>query len=422
MTENNLTSSDHVREIISSIRSYGKEFCFSCKGDRLLCNFKRCPLLKRAALPVRTERKVDTSIFGPTYSLFVDSFGYPEVQLGPQTILDTEDARVATSPCQWYGLSFDELIKLRSNLIQSTTAHDVTVNNRFMENLQELALTAKPVDTELRFRHKVGSTMTFSAIYEPLGPTGELEFLKITENPKIPEPVEREISEKNSQNDSIWNLYQKGFDVYYLQRALSSGIFNQGTEHRLIPSSWSIKMVDRHLSNMLIGEIKNMPHFDSNAVFSNSYLSNHYEILVVPGEWKFEIFESWAPDTFWNLAVTRPAIYQDFEGLTVSSDDIGKTNGSYHAIRLAALEELKRVGRQATVIVFREIGNDYNLPLGVWHVREAVRHAFKNEPKSFETVEDAVNDLSGRLKTQLSEFTRNGVILRSNWISGLENT
>jgi hypothetical protein len=209
-------------------------------------------------------------------------------------------------------------------------------------------------------------------------------------------------------------LYREGFDVYYLQRLYSAGIFSSNGGQKLVPSSWAIRSVDKHIGNCLIDEISENEPVDEFLHYSNSYLSNNYEILLLPGDWKFEVFEAWAPRTMWTLAYARPAIYQDFEGYTVGSEDIGKNNGSYQAIRLAVLEGLRKLGKRATAIVFREVADDYSLPLGVWHVREAVRNAFTKKPSTFESAEAALNYISVRLQTPLADYTKHGVILRDN--------
>lgn len=261
--------------------------------------------------------------------------------------------------------------------------------------------------------------MMFSSIYEPIGPTGELEFLKIAGNPVVPDKVDREISSKTQALDAVWNLYNEGFDIYYLQRLVSSGVFNEGTKKTIMPTSWAIPTVDKHLGNCLAEEIARYPSMKVSRVFSVSYLGNHYEILLLPGDWRFEYFEAWAPNTLWTLAYARPAIYQDFEGYSMGTEHLRRSTGSYTAIRFAVLEQLARMGMCGTAIVFREVASDYSLPLGVWHVREAVRHSFEATPDAYDAVEDALKAISTRLQTPLAEYTRLGVILKQDYLDGM---
>ena len=45
----------------------------------------------------------------------------------------------------------------------------------------------------------------------------------------------------------------------------------------------------------------------------------------------------------------------------------------YYAVRLAVLEQLKAMRKQGSVLVLRFITPAYDVPLGVWVVREAMR-------------------------------------------------
>lgn len=408
------TRSEYIRDLINNIRHYGKEHCFSCKGDRLLCNSKSCPILKRTILPATVDTGFERDMSGPSSSLFIDWLGYPEVTLGPTLARNQSHAELTASPAKWYGYSLDQLLELISGSVLASTTHDISTSNNFIEYLQELALSIRPVDVEMRFRQKPEPSLRFSSVHEPLGPKGELEYFKLIGNPTIPKAVDNEISDNTKPAEAIWNLYNDGFDVYYLQRLYSAGIFNKSHDSKLVPSSWAIRAVDKHIGNCLVNQLENMEPLDEFLHYSISYLSSKYEILMLPGDWRFEFFEGWAPETLWTLAYARPAIYQNFEGYTIGSEDMGVSSGSYHAVRLAVLENLKKLWKYGTVIVFREVANDYRLPLGVWHVREAVRNAFKNKPSRFGSAEAAFNYVSVRLQTPISEYSRYGVILRDN--------
>jgi hypothetical protein len=66
--------------------------------------------------------------------------------------------------------------------------------------------------------------------------------------------------------------------------------------------------------------------------------------------------------------------HETFEGRTSYAEHCA---GGYYATRLGILEYLIRIRRQAEAIAFREVGEDYYVPLGVWEVRENVRNSFK---------------------------------------------
>ena len=51
-----------------------------------------------------------------------------------------------------------------------------------------------------------------------------------------------------------------------------------------------------------------------------------------------------------------------------------------------------------------EIHPQYYAPLGVGILRETTRSAMKKEPKRFETLQEALNDMQTRLKTPINNY------------------
>ncbi|MFN3528143.1 MAG: hypothetical protein ACK4YO_03480, partial [Candidatus Altarchaeaceae archaeon] len=78
-------------------------------------------------------------------------------------------------------------------------------------------------------------------------------------------------------------------------------------------------------------------------------LFNHFEILLIPGNWEFEQFEAWAPDTLWTIGNESYAINLEAEYYKGRNDYAIKEGGGYYASRLAVLEYLKKIKRQARV-------------------------------------------------------------------------
>ena len=75
-------------------------------------------------------------------------------------------------------------------------------------------------------------------------------------------------------------------------------------------------------------------------------------------------------------------------------------------------EHLRRLGRQARVIVFREIDHEYAIPVGVWQVRENVRHALMTGPTlTTDNLGEVFVYLDNRLKSGLSRYVRVSRIL-----------
>jgi hypothetical protein len=368
-------------------------------------------LLAKIRIQNPIEEKLKENMFGPSPSIFVGWKGYPSVFVGPLTSIEDEKADVLDDPSRWYGADFNEIIKMRSMLVRSKSRHNVRERSKLIEKAQELVLSVKPVDTEVSFKSRPKYSISFSPISQPLGPSGILKDFEIAENPKIPKKVDAVVSDELKAGESIYTLYKNGFDVYYLTRVLSSGALGLEENKKLVPTRWSITAVDDIIGKTLMRNIRSYPLVQDFMVYTNTYLDNHFEILLMPRKWEYEQFEAWAPQTLWTMAYRAPAINQESEGYWGRSDYAIKEGGGYYAARFAVQEALDRMRRQAGVIVFREIYEGYIMPVGVWEVRENVRQAMRKAPRKFTTLAEALEDISTRLKIPLSEYMKRSKIL-----------
>ena len=57
------------------------------------------------------------------------------------------------------------------------------------------------------------------------------------------------------------------------------------------------------------------------------------------------------------------------------------------------------------------------MPVGVWEVRENVRHAFMNPAKKFDTLKEALADINTRLMIPVEEYVKKSEILRQRRLS-----
>ena len=67
--------------------------------------------------------------------------------------------------------------------------------------------------------------------------------------------------------------------------------------------------------------------------------------------------------------------------------------------------------RQAKAVVFREIGEGYEIPLGVWVIRETVRDALKKKPLRFFDLELALKFLSSHLTVPIKLYLKESKVL-----------
>ncbi|ODS43121.1 MAG: hypothetical protein MSIBF_06500 [Candidatus Altiarchaeales archaeon IMC4] len=391
--------------------------CLICKGGRLLCGLPSCPILDKINIQVPCQEKLSESMFGPAPSIFVGWKNYPDVFTGPMAALSPENAQVLDDPGKWYGAGFADIIRMRSLLVRTKIKQNVRAKTKIIEDSQEIALAVNPTDVEIDFVKKPAYSLGFSTMSQPMGASGILKKLRLAENPKIPKGVDYVVSDDLNSTDAVSKLRDMGFDVYYLTNVLASGVLGADERKKLVPTRWSITAIDDMLAKVLMERVRQYPQINEFMVYTNTYLENHFEVLLIPGNWEFEQFEAWAPKTLWTMANDQPVIQQDGEGFEGRTDYAINEGGGYYAGRFAAAEAMDRMGRQARVVIFREIYETYIMPVGVWEVRENVRHAFMNKPKKFAALDEALKDIGSRLRIPTDEYVKRSEVLRQKRLS-----
>jgi len=374
-------------------------------------DYSKYPLFKHINLDELQKKQERVHLFGPTPpSLFVGRIGYPEINWGPLVSVE-EPSPFMDNPAKWYGLDYSRIIEMQISMVRSKSKLNVHGNTRLLERAQESVMSVKPVDAEVKFSKKPRFSLDFSPIIRPMGSSAPLKDFRVCDNPVIPKKVDAVVGERLKAVEAADELYQHGHDVYYLTRLLSAGILGKAKAKKLVPTRWSITAVDDMIAKQLMEPVRNYPEITDYEVYTAEFLYNHFEILLMPGRWEFEQFEAWAPGSIWDEGKRTYNIeheYEPYEGRTTYAKEEG---GGYYAGRLGVVEALAKRGKQARAIVFREIGSEYNLPVGVWEVRENSRHAMASHPKKFSTMQEALAHLSGRLKIPIAEYRRRSRIL-----------
>lgn len=379
--------------------------CIVCKGSRLLCGRKTCPLL--AALMKKTkfaDFASTTEYFGPSTSVFVGRIGYPRVRVGPMSVLEVSDSDVDfgrfEEPSEWFaqGLGMDDIVELRSATLRSKHGEHIKSRSNFVSDMLEIALAQQPVDVELTFKNKPSFNLSFSDVLRPTGASVNVETMKVTENPKIPKKVDRIVSDDIKAVEAAHGLYDLGLDVYKVSTILSSGALGLSSAQKMVPTRWSITATDDIIFKKLAAQLKEYPTVDAYYVYESSYMDNHFLILLMPSLFEYENFEVWFPGSIWSDALSqRPVIVEEYEGFKGRKKYAANEGGGYYAARLAVAEALHKMRRQAGVIVFREIHPRYSVPLGVWVVRETARDAFRNRGEKFDTKSEALKYIDSRM-------------------------
>jgi hypothetical protein len=251
---------------------------------------------------------------------------------------------------------------------------------------------------EINFRKKPSFSLSFSSIIQPMGASGEVNKLKVTENPKIGKGVYKLIDDDIKANDAAIEFYNLNFNISQISKILSSGIL--GINKKLVPTKWSITAMDDLLSKHFITKIKTLPSINEYLLFENSYLDNHFYVILMPGNWEFEQFETWFPRTLWNSGSNSPETTVESEFYRGRKDYASLQSGGYYAAKFAVSEGLYKRKRQARAIVIREVGEGYEIPVGVWEVRENVRAALRKKPKKFNSLKELFLNLKTRIKPE----------------------
>ncbi|HOB18592.1 MAG TPA: hypothetical protein PKK74_07860 [Candidatus Methanoculleus thermohydrogenotrophicum] len=336
--------------------------CAECKGKGL-CGLPRCPIMSRfyAQVPVRPSDHYQ----GSAPSVFVGSYGYPKVAGGPLMIND------ADNPPDWVlrGLGIEDIVGIRARTIRGTAGP-----GRLADNIQEIALSSKPLDVEVRFTKPVSFDLKFDGTIAPIGLTGAILKMEVLDNARVDRVVDRATSDTDlSATDACEILHASGTDVYQITQLLTAGLLGLERKRHVVPTRWAITAVDDSVSNRLKKKIARYPPLDGIQVFAASLYGNHIVCLLAPGDWKFEMIEVWGKQSLW--AGEDETIARDGEGLTKSG--YSPLAGAYYSARLAVTEYLESIQRSARVLVLRSITGEYWAPLGTWVVREATRNAMK---------------------------------------------
>ena len=385
--------------------------CARCKGN-LLCGRIKCPLLEKFRF-LTPFSDIEGEIEKPTPpSVFVGRIGYPKVYVGPLLTMSTfHDPEFADSPWMWES-SIEDVIKIRSSLLRGMKRLDVYSRDRYLAELQEAAASIKHIEVETEVK-KVIKRPLFDDVMQPMGVSAKIESFEITENPKIPPKVEKVHYDDLNASNAIKYLFDKGFNTYYLQRIFSVGMLGEEDKRRLVPTRWSITAVHDILGEEIKKEILDFSSIDEHFLFSFEHFGNHFEVILSPGNYSFELIEIWAKKSFWNPESTWVGYDREDVMRKKAYSTLG---GGYYAARLPVLEYLLKIGRKASITVIREIRPEYYAPLGVWVVEEGVRKAMDKQPEKSDSLEDLIVKASASIKTPAKKWINT---LKSGYQSSL---
>lgn len=383
------------------------ELCIKCKGHKNLCGLPYCPIMERFRGMVSSLQKIkiDTSfklVEGSTPpSGIVGEKGYPKVSLIiniPPSVYG-EDARKYENVKEWWGkVNLGDIIKLRSSLISSITTVKVEKATEYYNTEIPLAIISdNPVVSEAKLK-TLEAKLKFDGIILPRGPGGIAEEIKVVDNPKIPTKLDKLIFDDVKSAEAILELYRYNVDYYKIMHALSFGLLGKKKNRRFVPTRWAITAVDSTVGKFLYSKIINYNEVNEIEVYHCSYLGNYFYVVLYPSKFSSIWIEIWHPLSLWSQDLTISELKENFWG------EYEYLDGGYMAARLAVLEHLEEVKRQAGVIIIREITEEYFAPVGNWHIRETVRNAMKNRIGKYDNLDQAISEVNKKLKVKINLF------------------
>lgn len=335
-------------------------------------------------------------------SVFVGSYNYPKVFVGPLVPPIHGDTSLLDDPEKWTNKSLEEIVNFRLSLIRGVQKISINqIHGRYIENLQELVMSSKPADSDLQFT-KTTTSVSLDGENAPFGPIGEIKSAKFFPS-SANKSIEKIFYDKDLKaQDAVLNLYNSGIEISKIQKCFSIGML--GKNRKIVPTKWSITATDDIISKSLIDKILNYPLIDSCKLFFYKHFGNLFSIVLFPHRWIYEMIEAW----YSNGVLGFGSDFEDARGITHPPT----IAGAYFAAKLGVTEYLVKNKIQAGVIILREIQPEYAIPVGVWQVREGIRSAMRQTAIIADNFDDAITRASKKTSIGKTEWLLKGNIMK----------
>jgi hypothetical protein len=393
--------------------------CAKCKGYKRLCGLPYCPLLERYKWQVRGIQLVrGTDVKAPTPpSVLVGEHGYPRIRLYYTTTPGSPNPSLHDDPLTWANeeYSLRKIIALRSQTISGIIRVEASDPwELYHRELSLAAVSIKPISSEVILEKKPKPSLVFDGTTKPVGPASPARKVIIEENPHVPKPIEKVLTDDLKSNKAVWYLYEQGISIYDIIKAFTLGMTGTLRNRRIVPTRWGITAVDTIIADNLIRQIRTYPTINETQVYYGYYIGNSYTIVFLPGVYEAEWIEIWYPATPWVPGYSKPAIVKVCEDHHGKFD---KMDGGYLAARLSVAEKLHKLRRQASVLIIREVFPSYYAPVGNWQIRETVRKTFVNPPVNKpRNIKELTAVLSKYIKYDVKRLVKESHLIRKSYL------
>ncbi|MGB9708074.1 MAG: hypothetical protein ACPLXC_01970 [Candidatus Pacearchaeota archaeon] len=390
------------------------DLCVRCKG-RGWCG-QGCRILRKLK---QFHPKVETIFSGSSPpEIFVGHYNYPYVFTGILSPNEYGDTEYLSMPESWHSkqASIQEILSYRSRMIYSRFVSGIKSvrtqqkQNKFLDSMQQVALANKAVDASFELKKKPKIRIHLDSHVAMIGNPAPLKKVTIDSNPKIEKKVDYLANDTDAKaTQAIQELYKANITVSNIIKILSAGMLGMKTQRKLVPTRWAVTATDDTLSKNLLKNIKYYQQLSTYQLFSANYLGNYYVILLMPSCWSFEVIEASAKGYF--KSSNEIATWHDYEFFSGRKKYASSVTGAYYANRLAICEYLEKIKRQASVLVLREVREEYWAPCGVGILREVTREAMSKQPEKFNSIEEALKAAQTKFQLPISLYTNKSKLL-----------
>jgi hypothetical protein len=361
------------------------------------------------------QNKDFSDVEGTSPTPFIGRYGYPSINVGLLSLPERiEEAWLYDAPKYWAKnkFSIERIIGLRSSMLNSRSrlhvgsakqrfqsrisdffqsaqtvdsVHDSSesFSRKVIETTQQAAMVLKPMEVEYGLQKQPDFKLSLDSVSLPVGPSGNLTDLKAGTVPHVRRVVDKVHSDTDlNATQAGLQLYKRGYGEHLVTKMLSVGSIGVRTKRKFVPTRWAITATDDMLSKHQIKSIIDYPDIADYEFYAGSYQGNYFFVLLMPGNWAFELFEMYLPNASWNES-SQIAYTTDFEVAPGRTKYASNCTGGYYAVRLPVTELLGKRKRRSAALVFRFITDEYTCPLGVFVCREATRIALSNKPARF---------------------------------------
>lgn len=355
-----------------------------------------------------TRKKEFTGSSPP--EIFVGRWNYPNVYTGILAPEEQGNTELLASHEQWHKqkLSIAEIASLRNRLIYGRTQQHITKareRNQFTEVMHEIAMTHKSVATEFRLQKPLGKHKENHPTTPLIAQAAPVEHVRLQENAPVKQKIDYLVNDTDVKSTvAMQELQKAGIQTSSIMKLLSAGLLGRKTARKMVPTRWSITAVDDTLSKKKLEKIRLNKELGEIRLFHAEYLGNHYEFLLLPGTYVFEVIE---------ISLTAQGVWQDYESNFPRKTYADSVTGAYYANRLALTEYLERIQRKAQCLVLREIRPEYDAPCGVGILRETSREAFEKPYETFTSVQEALAQIQTRIKQPITNYTGRSRLLKN---------